>query len=115
MNYESLYAFPGGRTERGPYAGALIPLILAAVFYFVFVKGRNGEWVLATLLYPATVLLARRFRDMGMTPWMLIAPLGLDLAAIWMHMFQKNNLLAGAAAGISAAFVLWGLIGKTKA
>jgi uncharacterized membrane protein YhaH (DUF805 family) len=120
MNYQSLFANPAGRTSRGRFVGALIVLLLVAAFYYFLVKaGRNGEWVLFTLLYPAFVLHARRLHDMGRTAWLLIIPGALFAAAIWLLMISGDARLGGpvtlSALAVSAAAALWGLIGKGQA
>jgi uncharacterized membrane protein YhaH (DUF805 family) len=116
LNFEALFANPNGRTSRGDFVGALIPLLAAAAFYFFLVKGRNGEWVLVTLLFPAAVLHARRLHDMGQTAWLLLIPGVLNIAAIWLHMGSGNPELQPrltlAALVVSAGFVVWGLVGK---
>ncbi len=56
-SYDKTYAHPTGRTTQRNYAIALVPLVAAAAFYhFIAKSGLNGEWVLATLLYPGIVL-----------------------------------------------------------
>ncbi len=120
MNFEDTFANPMGRTARGPFVAALIVLAVAVAFYYFLVHaGRNGEWVLITLLYPGFVLVARRLRDMGQTIWLLAAPLALIVTSVWMHMSGQQPQLQGpvcvAAVLISAGFVLWGLVGKAKA
>ena len=116
VSYEARFANPSGRTSRGDFIGALIPLLAAAALYFFLVKNRNGDWVLVTLLFPAAVLHARRLHDMGQTAWLLLIPGLLDVTAIWLHMNKSNpEIRPGvvlAAVVVSAAFVLWGLIGK---
>jgi uncharacterized membrane protein YhaH (DUF805 family) len=119
--YESFFANPNGRTSRGDFIRALIPLLAVAALYFFLVKGRNGEWVLVTLLFPAAVLQARRLHDRGLTAWLLLIPGALDATAIWLHMASRNpELQPGvnlAALLVSAGFVLWGLVarGQTQA
>ncbi len=119
MSYETRFANPNGRTSRGAFIGALITLAAATAFYFFLVKGRNGEWVLVTLLFPAAVLHARRLHDMGQTAWLLLIPGAIDIAAIWLHMGSRNPELQPAATWaalvVSAAFVVWGLVGKGQA
>jgi uncharacterized membrane protein YhaH (DUF805 family) len=120
MNYDSVFASPMGRTSRGAFIGGLIVLLLAVGFYVEFVHaGRNGEWVLVTLLFPAFVLHARRLHDMGKTALLLILPLGVTLAAAWLHMYgpksQLETPLFGAALGLGAVFTLWCLLGKSSA
>ncbi len=120
MNFENTFASPMGRTARGPFVAALIVLALAVAFYFFLVHaGRNGEWVLVTLLYPGFVLVARRLHDMGQTAWLLVAPLALIVMSVWMHMSGQQPQLQApvciAAVLVSAGFVLWGLVGKGQA
>ena len=120
MNFENTFANPMGRTSRGAFIPALIVLLAAAAFYFFLVKsGRNGDWVLVTLLFPALVLHARRLHDMGQTAWLLLAPTALIVAGVWMHMSGRGAQYQGrvclAAAVVSAGFVVWGVLGKGQA
>jgi uncharacterized membrane protein YhaH (DUF805 family) len=116
MNYDVL-ANPTGRTSRNDYIPALIVLLISVAFYKYLVHaGRNGEWVLVTLLYPAFVLVARRLHDMGKTAWLLVVPGALFVVGIWLHMFGNNEALARplilAALGLLAVLGAWGLVGK---
>ena len=122
MNFETTFANPMGRTARGPYIAGLVVLALAVAFYVLLVHaGRNGEWVLVTLLYPGFVLVGRRLHDMGKTAWLLLLPAALIAASVWMHMAGKDvggqlqQPVSIAAHVAGAAFVLWGLIGKGQA
>lgn len=120
MNFESTFANPKGRTARNPFVIALVILLAVAAFYFFLVKaGRNGDWVLVTLLFPGLVLHARRLHDMGQTAWLLLAPAALIVAAVWMHMAgqegQIQNGVALAALVVSAGFALWCCVGKGQA
>jgi len=120
MSFENTFVNPKGRTSRGAFIPALIIVLAAAAFYHFLAKaGRNGEWVLLTLLLPALVLHARRLHDMGQTAWLLLAPGGLIVAAAWLHMSgqdgQLQTGLALAAAVVSAGFVIWGCVGKGQA
>ncbi len=119
MSYGSLFANPNGRTSRGQFIGAAIPLLLAAALYFFQVKGLTGWWCLVVLLYPTAVLHARRLHDMGQTGWLLLAPGALILAALWLFKTspgtQLENIASLAAVAVSAAFALWGLVGKGQA
>jgi uncharacterized membrane protein YhaH (DUF805 family) len=122
-SWDQTFAWATGRTTRMDYVKGLIPLILAAAFYTFLAKtGRNGEWVLATLLYPGFVLVAGRLHDMGVTAWVLAAPALLDAIALWLHFFPSGtgqlsaNVTLGALAyAVSVSFILWGLIGKGQA
>ena len=119
MNYESLFVNPNGRTSRGQFIGALIPLLAAAALYGLVVKGINGQWCLAMLLFPAMVLHARRLHDMGRTAWLLLAPGALDVAALRLQMGGRGDQLESAvtlaALAVSAGFALWGVVGKGQA
>ncbi len=120
MSFENTFVNPKGRTARGAFIPALIVILAAAAFYHFLAKaGRNGEWVLLTLLLPALVLHARRLHDMGQTAWLLLAPAALIVAAAGMHMSgqdgQVQSGLALAALVVSAGFVLWGVVGKGRA
>jgi uncharacterized membrane protein YhaH (DUF805 family) len=120
MNFESTFVDPRGRISRGPYVGALIILLAVFALYFFFAKGRNGEWVLATLLLPGFMLHARRLHDMGHTAWLLLVP-GLPLVwAGWLVLSAPPvEPFAGAvtivALALSAAFVLWCAVSKGQA
>ncbi len=90
-SYDKTYAHPTGRTTQRNYAIALVPLILAAAFYTFLAKtGRNGEWVLATLIYPGFVLVAGRLHDMGQTGWLLLAPGLIVAVALGLHFFDAK-------------------------
>ena len=116
MNFEAVFANAMGRTPRGQFVGALITLLAAAAFYFVLVKGRNGECCLAVLAFPAVVLHARRLHDMGRTAWLLLAPGALAAGAIWLRASgqggQVFTAVTVAALAVAAGFALWGLVGK---
>lgn len=119
-SYDKTYARPTGRTSQHNYAIALLPLAAAAAFYLFLARtGLNGQWVLATLLYPGIVLNARRLHDMGQTAWFLIVPAVLDIAAASVHFGNALHLtninvpwLPWVAVVVSVAFTLWALVGK---
>jgi uncharacterized membrane protein YhaH (DUF805 family) len=116
MRYETLFVDFNGRTSRGEFVGALIPLVAAAAFYCFLVKGRTGEWVLVMLLFPATVLHARRLHDMSQTAWLLLIPIALNATAISLHMNSRAQpLVSLTALAVSAGFLLWGVAGKGQA
>ena len=119
--YEDRYAYPRGRTSRNDYILALIVLAAAFAFYhFLANPGLNRQWVLTTLLFPTFVLLARRLHDMGQNAWLLLVPGVLDAAVLGMHYADVLKLRAGAppavlvwaAIVVTAAFALWGVMGK---
>lgn len=117
-SWNQTFAWSTGRTSRIDYVKALVPLLLAAAFYTFLAKtGRNGEWVLATLMYPGFVLVAGRLHDMGQTGWLLLAPGLLSVVALWLHFFSdpKATLtvdVGAAAYVVCIAFLAWGLAMK---
>jgi uncharacterized membrane protein YhaH (DUF805 family) len=119
MNYDTLFVYASGRTARNQFVGALITVLVAFAFYYFLVPGRNSQWVQLTLLFPAVVLLARRLHDMGYTAWLLIVPAGLIIAMAWLYLYVPASEAKGAvriaAIVVSAAFIVWGLVGKTQA
>jgi len=119
VSYDTLFANPAGRTARGAFVRALMPLLAAAALYFFLVRTRNGDWVLVTLLYPAAMLHARRLHDMGHTAWLLLIPGVLDVTAICLHMGSYHSDLQPAvnlaALVVSAGFVIWALAGRGQA
>jgi uncharacterized membrane protein YhaH (DUF805 family) len=118
-SYEAFFADPNGRTSRGGFVRALVPLLAVAALYFFLVRNRNGEWVLVTMLFPAMVLQARRLHDMGQSAWLLLIPGALLAVAIGLHMAGRSPelqpMLNWAALVVSAGFIVWGLVGKGQA
>ena len=118
MNFESLFVNPNGRTPRGQFVAALITLLAVVVFYKYLVTGRTAQWCLLVLLFPGFILHARRLHDMGRAAWPLLVPLALMLAAfgIWLGLVsfgaQLEAVVSLSALAVSAAFALWGCIGK---
>jgi uncharacterized membrane protein YhaH (DUF805 family) len=121
MNFESLFVNPNGRTSRGKFVPALITLVAVVAFYALLVRGRNGEWCLFVLLFPGIILHARRLHDMGRTAWLLLAPGILMVAAfaIWLGIVslggQLNTAVPLIALAVSAAFAIWGCVGRGQA
>jgi uncharacterized membrane protein YhaH (DUF805 family) len=119
MNFDTLFVHAGGRTPRGEFIGALITLLAAFGFYYFLVPGRNSQWVQLVFLFPAVVLLARRLHDMGRAAWPLVVPAALIIAMAWLYLYVPDAEMKGivrlAAIVVSAAFIVWGLIGKSQA
>jgi len=119
MNYDTLFVYPSGRTARNQFIGALITLLAAFAFYYFLVPGRNSQWVQLTLLFPAIVLHARRLHDMRRPAWPLVVPAALIIATAWLYLFvpgaEAKGMVKWAAIVVSAAFIVWGLIGKSAA
>jgi len=119
MNFDTLFVNWAGRTARNQYIGALITVLAALAFYYFRVPGRNSEWVQLVFLYPAAVLVARRLHDMGRSAWPLIVPVALVIAMAYLYLyvptFEAKTSVKWAAIIVSAAFMVWGLIGKSQA
>ncbi len=118
MNYDTLFGSPQGRSPRGHYVPALLVLLLVYAFWAFFVRNRTGEYCMVTLLYPAFMLHARRFHDMGRSAWMLIVPLLLLLGMFTVRLkltsfgAQVDALLPPVALLVAAGFIVWACIGK---
>jgi hypothetical protein len=56
---------------------------------------------------------------MGKSGWLVLIPGAAIAAAAWLHLYPLASAPAGAiawaAAGLSAVFVVWGLLGKDAA
>ena len=120
MNFDSVFANPTGRLSRNAFVGGLVVLLLVVALYVLVAKaGRNGDWVLVTLLFPAFVLHARRLHDMGKSAWLLLIPGLPTLAFAWLHLFLPENQLTApmgwVALVLAAAVAVWGLVGKGQA
>ena len=119
MNFDALFVYPSGRTARNPYIAALITLLVSLGFYYFLVPGRNSQWVQLVFLYPAVVLLARRFHDMGRSAWPLIVPAALVVAMAYLYLYVPTSgakvSVKWAAIVVSAAFMIWGLVGNSQA
>jgi uncharacterized membrane protein YhaH (DUF805 family) len=119
VNFEALYVNPAGSTPKAPYAAALAVLLAAAAIYYFLVFGRTGQFALLMLLYPALVLHARRLHDMRKPGWLVLIPGAVLAATAWFHLYGPDGgatvLVTAAAVGLSAVFILWGLLGKDGA
>lgn len=111
--FEAMFVRLRGRITRSQFVPALITLLAVVLFYVYLVMGRTSRWCLLVLLFPGIVLLAGRLRDMGRSPWLLLVPAGLMVAAfsIWLGFVGPDSTLASllplSALGISGAVALW--------
>jgi hypothetical protein len=67
-NFDTVYAIPFGRVSQSQFALALVPLLAAAAFYYLWVFGDTGRYALLILAYPAVVLVARLLQGLGRGP-----------------------------------------------
>lgn len=118
--WNTLFVHSGGRTSRGHFIGALIPLAIVVGWYAQASPNVYPQWSLLVLLFPAVVLHARRLHDMGHSGWLLLVPAVLTVAAmmIWDHRLDLGTQLdfdvPVAALVAFLGFALWGCIGKGK-
>jgi uncharacterized membrane protein YhaH (DUF805 family) len=121
MSWDTLFVHSKGRTSRGHFIGAIIPLAIVVWWYAQASPNVYPQWSLLVLLYPVIVLHARRLHDMGHSGWLLLVPAVLTMVAmaIWDHRLdlgaQLNFGVPLAALVVFSGFALWGCIGKGKA
>jgi uncharacterized membrane protein YhaH (DUF805 family)/uncharacterized membrane protein YphA (DoxX/SURF4 family) len=119
--WDTLFVHSKGRTSREHFIPALIPLAIVVWWYAQASPNVYPQWSLLVLLFPASVLLARRLHDMGHSAWLLLVPAVLTVAAmaIWDHRLdlgaQLNFGVPLAALIVIVGFALWACIGKGKA
>ena len=119
-SYDNLFISPNGQTSRENFIPALITVLVAFAFYNFMIAGRSVDFSKLVLMYPLFILLIRRFRDMGQTPWLLFAPLLTVLLAfdVQLEYFTLGETLDGLinnlALVIAAAFILWGGVNLGK-
>lgn len=121
-SWNTLFVQPNGRTSRGHFLAALIPLALGILWY-----ARKGPavdyvpWGVLVLLYPAVVLHVRRLHDMGLTGWLMAFPAVLTVVAmgIWAHRISLGAQLDAAVPVVAllvfVGFALWGCIARGQA
>ncbi len=121
-SWNTLFVQPDGRTARGHFLAALLPLALAVLWYAS--KGPAVDvapWGVLVLLYPAIVLHVRRLHDMGRTGWLMLLPAVLTVVAmgIWTHRISLGTQLDAAvplaALVVFVGFALWGCIARGQA
>jgi uncharacterized membrane protein YhaH (DUF805 family) len=118
MVWNTLFVDPKGRTARGQFTAALIPLAFVVWCYAGSGPNIYAPWDLLVLVYPAVVLHARRLHDMGRSGWFLLAPAVLTVVAmaIWARRIslgtQLDFAVPLAALLVFIGFALWGCIGK---
>jgi len=121
MIWNTLFVNPGGRTSRGQFTAALIPLAFVVWSYAYSGPNIYAPWDLLVLLYPAVVLHARRLHDMGRSAWLLLAPglLTVVAMAIWARRVslgtQLDSAVPLAALVVFVGFALWGCIARGQA
>jgi uncharacterized membrane protein YhaH (DUF805 family) len=112
--YDDFFNDHRSRTSRGDYLSPMITVLAVIAFYSYFVPGRSGIFSALVLVYPLFILLIRRFRDMGQSPWLVFAPLLLVLLAfdVRLDYFSLggtgDRLIGWLAIIATAVVVIWG-------
>jgi len=112
--FDALYVDPRGRTTRALFVPAMATVLVAIAFFDYFVPGRTGQFCMLVLVYPASVLLAQRLRDMGYSAWLVLGPLVpvLALFAVALGYISLGNTIAGVLPWLvlatAGALVIWG-------
>jgi uncharacterized membrane protein YhaH (DUF805 family)/uncharacterized membrane protein YphA (DoxX/SURF4 family) len=121
-SWNTLFVQPNGRTSRGHFLAALLPLALSVLWYAY--KGPAVDyvpWGVLVLLYPAVVLHVRRLHDMGRSGWLVIIPALLTVVAmgIWANRIslgaQLDVAVPVAALVVFVGFALWGCLARGQA
>jgi len=112
--YDDYFIDHRGHTAKGEYIPAMISVLVVVAFYGYFVPGGSGIFSMLVLVYPLFILLIRRYRDMGQSPWLVFAPLLLVLLSfdVRLDYFSLgqigDGLIHWLAVLATAAVVLWG-------
>jgi uncharacterized membrane protein YhaH (DUF805 family) len=120
MDYQSLFVNPAGRTAREQFVPALLVLLAAVVFYVFVVTGRTAQFCALVLVYPGIVLHVRRLHDMGRSGWLVVLPAALMLLAfgVWLKYLSLGGgldvVVPIAAIVVTAAYALWGCVGRAR-
>ena len=120
-SWNTLFVHPNGRTSRGHFLGALLPLAVIVLSYTYSGPDLYAPWAVLVLLYPAVVLHVRRLHDMGRTGWLVLVPAALTVVAmgIWAERIslgtQLDVLVPLAALVVFLGFALWGCIARGQA
>jgi uncharacterized membrane protein YhaH (DUF805 family)/uncharacterized membrane protein YphA (DoxX/SURF4 family) len=120
-SWNTLFVNPNGRTSRGHFLAALLPLAVIVLSYTYSGPDLYAPWAVLVLLYPAVVLHVRRLHDMGRTGWLMLVPAALTVVAmgIWAERISLGTRLDVvvplAALVVFLGFALWGCIEKGQA
>ena len=120
-SWNTLFVHPNGRTSRGHFLGALIPLAVIVLSYTYSGPDLYAPWAVLVLLYPAVVLHVRRLHDMGRTGWLVLVPAALTLVAmgIWAKRIslgtQLDVVVPLAALVVFLGFAVWGCLARGQA
>ena len=121
-SFNAMFVQTAGRTARGVFLAALVPLALAVWWYAKRGPAANYAcWAVLCLLYPVAVLHVRRLHDMGRSGRWVLVPTVLTVLAmlIWAGRISfggsLDNAVPIAALVVFLGFALWGGIAKGQA
>jgi len=119
-SYDALFINPHGSTSKAEYITALVTIVIAMAFFGLYMTGRTAEFCMLVMVYPAYVLIVRRFHDMGYSAWLLLAPLLIVLVAfdVQLDYYSMGEAMDGIinwlALAFAGAFMLWGCVAESK-
>jgi len=119
-SYDALFINPHGSTSKAEYITALVTIVIAMAFFGLYMTGRTAEFCMLVMVYPAYVLVVRRFHDMGYSAWLLLAPLLIVLVAfdVQLGYYSMGEAMDGIinwlALAFAGAFMLWGCVAESK-
>ena len=119
-SYDALFINPHGSTSKAEYITALVTIVIAMAFFGLYMTGRTAEFCMLVMVYPAYVLIVRRFHDMGYSAWLLLAPLLIVLVAfdVQLGYYSMGEAMDGIinwlALAFAGAFMLWGCVAESK-
>jgi len=119
-SYDALFINPHGSTSKAEYITALVTIVIAMAFFGLYMTGRTAEFCMLVMVYPAYVLIVRRFHDMGYSAWLLLAPLLIVLVAfdVQLGYYSMGEAMDGIinwlALAFAGAFMLWGCVADSK-
>jgi len=119
-SYDALFVNPNGSTSKAEYIPALITILVAIAFFGMYITGRTAEFCMLVMVYPAYVLVVRRFHDMGYSAWLLFAPLLVVLVAfdVQLGYFTMGETLDGMinwiAMVVAGVFMVWGCVAQGR-
>lgn len=119
-SYDALFVNPHGSTSKAEYIPALVTILVAIAFFGLYITGRTAEFCMLVMVYPAYVLVVRRFHDMGYSAWLLFAPLLIVLVAfdVQLGYFTMGETLDGminmVAMVVAGVFMLWGCVAEGR-
>jgi uncharacterized membrane protein YhaH (DUF805 family)/uncharacterized membrane protein YphA (DoxX/SURF4 family) len=121
-SYNTLFVHSNGRTSRGVFLVALLPLAVVLLWYtYTGPEIYYAPWAVLVLLYPAVVLHVRRLHDMGHTGWLMLVPAALTVVSmlIWAKRIslgtQLDVVVPLAALVVFLGFALWGCLARGQA